>query len=379
MIKKIYIYQLRIPFQFQIIHNLAKRNTGESILVIAEDDDGITGCGEGTPREYVTGETILKSITAANSLANNLSTINFSSPADLIQSLAEFGQSNSIKSSPSAWCAIETACLDLFAKKTNLPYWKFFSGSIAHNEFAYSAVIPMLPITIQDSIFDLISKNKIQNVKLKVDDVVTGVDQVKYARNKLGSDINIRVDANAAFTALETIDFLKKVKKFSISALEQPVSKENLEAFREIKSNSDDVLIIADESLSSIEDATKLINNDACHGFNIRLSKCGGIINCIELCTLAHRNNLIYQIGCHVGESSILSAAGRHLASICQEHLFLEGSFSKYMLVDDITNEEISFGYKGRADNLDGPGLGVSINYDKLNKWAELKHTITFK
>ena len=377
MLKKIFIYQLEIPFQFQITHNLAQRNAGESILVIVQDDEGITGCGEGTPREYVTGETVFKSLATAKSLAEELSTINFNSPDDLLLSLGYFAQSDRVKSAPSSWCAIETAILDYYTKKNNLSLGDIFTEHPIKEDFEYSAVVPMLPISIQDAIFKLIEINKIQYVKLKVDDVETGITLIKYAREKLGNSVNIRVDANAAFSEKQAITFLKKAKKFSISALEQPVEKENLDAFREIKNNSDKILIIADESINTIEDGNDLINADSCHGFNIRLSKCGGIINCLKLCRLAKENNLIYQIGCHVGESSILSAAGRHVASLCKDYLFLEGSFSKYMLVDDITDKEVTFGYKGYAQRLLGPGLGVSINYEKLNKWAQLKHTVT--
>ena len=379
MIKNIYIYQLRIPFQFKISHNLAERNTGESILVIAEDDNGIIGCGEGTPREYVTGETVSKSFATAKSLSYYLSTIHFDSSKALLANLSKVGTSDLAKYSPSAWCAIETACLDLYAKKNNIPYWKLFSDSIAHMELEYSAVIPMLTSTYLDNIFKLIINNKIQYIKLKVDDVVTGVEQVKYAREILGPDISIRVDANAAFSSSDAIKFLNKIKTFSIDAFEQPVAKEDISAFHEIKSKSDGVLIIADESINTIEDAAKLINADACHGFNIRLSKCGGIINSIKLCKMAQKNNLRYQIGCHVGESSILSAAGRHLAFLCPEHIFLEGSFSKYMLIDEITNEEISFGYRGYAERLAESGLGVNINFEKLSKWAELKQTVVLQ
>src|SRR5210317_2205319 len=114
MIKKLSIYHLRIPFQFQITHNLAKRTYGESILVITEDENGILGCGEGTPREYVTGETITKSCSAAELLAPKLSSLNFNSKSEYISSLENIGHSEISQSFPSAWCAIELACLDLF-------------------------------------------------------------------------------------------------------------------------------------------------------------------------------------------------------------------------------------------------------------------------
>jgi muconate cycloisomerase len=344
--------------------------------VILEDDSGVTGCGEGAPRDYVTGETIIEGISKAEILVNKLPSLNFKSITLFLNSLNKIGQSDIAVSSPSVWCAFETACLDLYSKLKNIPLWNLFTNTIDHFTFEYSAVIPLLPIDSQKAIFDLISKNKIQQIKLKVDSVETGVEQVRYAREKLGEKVDIRVDANAAFTTSQTIDFLEKVRTYSISALEQPVGKNDLNAFKKIKSNCNEVLIFADESINTFEDAKALINADACHGFNIRLSKCGGLTNCFKLCQMAKKNNIYYQIGCHVGESNILSALGRHLALLCPNYLYLEGSFSKYILIDDITNEEISFSYRGTADQLTGPGLGVSINFDKINKWTELQHKI---
>lgn len=376
MIKKIYIYQLHIPFQFQVTHNLAKRNTSESILVIIEGENGIIGCGEGAPRDYVTGETISKSVSRAKSLVHKLFTLNFDSTDTFLESLKKISLSDIAISSPSVWCAIETACLDLFSKHRGFPLWKIFSKSINQYKFEYSAVIPLLPPTSQKKILELIIKNKIRHVKLKVKTVEKGVELVKFVRKKLDDKVDIRVDANEAFSALQTVEFLEKVSTYSISSLEQPVRKGDINSLKQIKNNSNGVLIITDESINNIEDAKELIKADACHGFNIRLSKCGGLTNCLKLCQIAQDNNFAYQIGCHVGESSILSALGRHLATLCTSYLYLEGSFSKYMLIDDITHEEISFGYQGSAEKLNGNGLGVCINFGKINKWAELKHTV---
>ncbi|MFH1301057.1 MAG: dipeptide epimerase, partial [Planctomycetota bacterium] len=70
------------------------------------------------------------------------------------------------------------------------------------------------------------------------------------------------------------------------------------------------------------------------------------------------------------GETGILSAVGRHFASSVKEIAFLEGSFDRYLLVENVINEEISFGWGGRASALNGPGLGISVNEKRLQKLA---------
>ncbi|MCK5668466.1 MAG: hypothetical protein KAI15_05225, partial [Gammaproteobacteria bacterium] len=339
-------------------------------------DSGIFGYGEGTPREYVTGESVSASCTAAEALASQVLGINCNSISDIISALKQVGSTELAQTHPAAWCAIETASFDLYSKKSNLSLWESFAHESKRNTFEYSAVLPMMPAKDQEAILDLIAKNNIKYIKIKVDDIDSGLSRVKQARDILGDEVNIRVDANAAFSSSDALDFLEEVTPYSISAIEQPVAKKSLSGLQEITAKSNGVLVIADESLCTIQDAKDLIDSNACHVFNVRLSKCGGFLNCIELCQLAIKNGVRYQIGCHVGESSILSAAGRSLATLCPDPVFLEGSFSKYMLLDDIIEEDISFGPSGYAEMLPGPGLGINVSHTKLEEWAELKRSI---
>ncbi|HTI51051.1 MAG TPA: enolase C-terminal domain-like protein, partial [Planctomycetaceae bacterium] len=103
-----------------------------------------------------------------------------------------------------------------------------------------------------------------------------------------------------------------------------------------------------------------------CDLFNIRLSKCGGLIQSLKLAALAHGAGLSYQLGCQVGETGILSAAGRHFACSVAGIRYLEGSFDKFLVRERLTVEDITFGYRGYAPALAGPGLGVHIDRSAL-------------
>ena len=47
---------------------------------------------------------------------------------------------------------------------------------------------------------------------------------------------------------------------------------------------------------------------------------------------------------------------------------YLEGSYDRHLLKELVTNEDITFGYGGRASALTGPGLGVTINRASLTR-----------
>ena len=75
-----------------------------------------------------------------------------------------------------------------------------------------------------------------------------------------------------------------------------------------------------------------------------------------------------FQIASHLGESGVLSAAGRALSLLCRDAVYHDGSYDKYLLRENITTEDVSFGLGGIAGALKGPGLGVRINRQSLER-----------
>src|SRR5262245_21354961 len=116
-----------------------------------------------------------------------------------------------------------------------------------------------------------------------------------------------------------------------------------------------------DESLCSLVDAQRAADRGTCDLFNLRLSKCGGFISSLRLAQFAKRHGLGYQLGCQVGETAILSAAGRHFAASVGEPVAVEGSSDHHLVRERLSREDITFGRGGWAPGLTGPGLGVTI------------------
>ena len=64
---------------------------------------------------------------------------------------------------------------------------------------------------------------------------------------------------------------------------------------------------------------------------------------------------------------SILSAAGRQMA-LTRAFVYLEGSYARYMLSEDVVNETVGIEPGGWAPPLSGPGLGVSVREEALER-----------
>ncbi len=133
-----------------------------------------------------------------------------------------------------------------------------------------------------------------------------------------------------------------------------------------------------DESLCGYPDALRAVIRGLADILNVRLSKCGGIIPSLKIMALAHRSGLAVQLGCHPGETGLLSAAGRQVACQVGGIRYLEGSYDRHVLADNLIAEDITFRYGGRARPLVGPGLGVTVVPEALRRMTvahrEVRH-----
>jgi muconate cycloisomerase len=127
---------------------------------------------------------------------------------------------------------------------------------------------------------------------------------------------------------------------------------------------------MADESLNTVGDARTLAEAKACDLFNIRVSKNGGLSGALAVAEIAAAADIGIQVGAQVGETAILTAAGRLLAAHLPRIRYAEGSFGTLLLSEDISIQELRFGPGGAAPALNGPGLGIDVRVEALERLA---------
>jgi muconate cycloisomerase len=92
---------------------------------------------------------------------------------------------------------------------------------------------------------------------------------------------------------------------------------------------------------------------------NARISKCGGLIATLARCREALDAGLDVQLGCQVGESSLLSSAQLLLASALLRVRWAEGCFGLHLLREDPGFPRLEIGFAGRPPARPGAwGLG---------------------
>ncbi len=375
-IVKAKIYVLKIPFNFSFGHFLKIRLHSDSIIVELTTDTGVRGYGEGIARPYVTGETVKKSISCIKDVLlpeimhKDIQNIEASqNPQNALSHINNYFP-NISSSGVIAWnasrSAVELAIIDSILKNQH----KSLNCILP----AKSQIVTYTGVFSSENLKNTINLAKcsqqagLKYIKIKVGES-SDLKRIAAVRDIMGQSVSIRLDANGAFSVKKAIQFIKSVEKFNIDSIEQPVKRGDAVDLATVKVNSP-IPIMADESIVTYDDAKELIENNACDYFNLRISKCGGIYNTLAIADLAEREKVKIQLGCHVGETAVLSAAGRHVAAYFPNVKFVEGSYSTLLLSEDISQENIVFGSGGEVSVFTGHGLGINIREELLKKYS---------
>ncbi len=126
------------------------------------------------------------------------------------------------------------------------------------------------------------------------------------------------------------------------------------------------VILMADEAACSLEDVKMIVRQGWYRMINVRVSKCGGLRKSMQMINFLRRNRVLFQIACQLGESGLLSAAGRILSLLSRDARYHDGSYDEFLLKENITTKNVSFGPGGKAGPLGGHGLGVDVDRNRL-------------
>ncbi len=375
-ISSIQIFRVHIPFQLSFSHASRKREKTSAVIVQVFFDNGLSGYGEGTPREYVTGETYRSCAAFLLAQTPQLPGRRIAGMADFLAIRKEILSSTNASRCPSAVCALEMALLDALGKYLGLPLSRLVQPRHELQPVTYSAILPFLPLPAFEKYLQLIASLKIPHLKLKIgspDDLI----YLKTARAVLGEHVDIRADANNAWSLSEALNHLDPLLKYRLSAIEEPLKRTTPRSLRSLI-EALQIPVILDESFRTRQDMESLLRaglQPEWFILNLRLSKCGGYIQTRELALLARKYHFQIMMGCHVGETGILAAAGRHFAQNCPDLRYVEGAFGKMLLQEDVIEETLQFGSEGKTADLDSPGLGVTIKMDSLLRYSKVINT----
>ena len=355
-ISSIHVHQATKPFDISFHSGQAFRTKSESVILRVGYDNGMFSYGESAPRAYVTGET-LASVAGLirDSFAHLLLHQEIGKLEDvesILNDLDDFGLQRNLKPYLSTLGAVDIALLDGLGKCEKKPIAAYL-GPLLNSPTAYSLSVPLLPSELIRRLFLRFRHYPFSHVKAIVgDDLAWNADRLGLLRSLFGERVDIRIEVNGKWNFEQAVANVKELNKFRISAVEQPLPAHDIEGLRRFREETG-MRVVADESFCTLLDAKNLIESQACDILNIKISKCGGLLRSKALADFAYSAHVPCQLGAHVGETEILTTAGRHFAATTNL-LWIDGGYS-FLLFGDGGDEGKGPGEK----RLAGPGLGL--------------------
>ncbi len=360
---------VRFDFRVPVAHSLARRRHTVNVCVSAHSSGGCVGHGECVPREYVTGETAATVAEALGSMIHPAVDAVFEGHDELAAFLDDHGRSDDGARNPAAWCALELALLDLAGR-----HWGMTAGSVLglgrEREFLdYSLAIPLLPPDGLARLLERAAAFGFSQAKIKVDGS-DPADFIRPVRRVLGPDVELRLDANCSWKRENAEAFIRTAADLGVVSVEQPLDPADLGGMARLRGLTP-VSIMADESVCSPGDVEQAVRAGAFDSVNVRLSKCGGMTGALRVAGAARKHGMDIQLGAHVGESCVLSAAGAQLASSAGPFRWIEGFYGTHLLEHDLCSADLRWGHGGRMPVPTGPGLGVEVDGSLLERAAD--------
>ena len=332
----------------------------EHAIVFVDTDAGVTGIGEISSVFKRRGRLLARDVEAA--LAPAVIGEDPRRIAHLVQKM-----DRALDGVEEAKAGIEMALWDILGKALGAPVYTLLGG-LVRERIPLSYSVPFgEPKAMAEYARERVGEGH-RTIKVKVgNDPARDVEAVERVREAIGPDVRLRVDANMAWpTAKEAIRLIRAMERWDLELVEQPLPPRELDAMAEVR-RAIGVPLMADESIRTPRDAMEVIRRGAADIANVYVTEAGGLLNASRIFTLCEAAGMPCMIG-SMPEFGIGTAAQIHLG-VAMPNLGPDSDTCGVLYhVEDLLTRPLRI-EGGYAYPPEGPGLGVEVDLDVLERW----------
>jgi gluconate/galactonate dehydratase len=188
------------------------------------------------------------------------------------------------------------------------------------------------------------------------------VSLVEAVRDEIGYDIDLGMDLHWNFTTETAIRLGKKLERFDLAWLEDPVPPERLESQKRV-TQALDLPVLTGENLVTPAQFNTYAREGALDIAAPDVNKCGGLGEMKKIATVCDMYGI--PIASHNISSPLGTVAGAHLSAAVPNFLCMEWHARDVPWWNDLvvrTGETGKILEEGYVEVPEGPGLGVEIN-----------------
>lgn len=334
----------------------------ENLVLRLECADGTVGWGEAASAPTMTGDTLPGMLAAAR--AHLLPLLDGAHPRDRAALCARIGAA--IYGNTGAKSAVETALLDLAARRLGVPLVELLGGA------RRDALAPMWLIGTPDPAEDAAeARAKVaagfRFLKLKVGMKEPALERAsaRAIRDAVGPGVALCADANMGLSVPDARAFAAAAREAGFLFLEQPCRHDDLAGMAAVAREG--LPLGADEGIHGIADIAAHAAAGAAQGASLKPIKLGGLLPTLEAVRECGRHGWGVNLASKVAESSLAAAAILHLGAAIADagwgvsltHLYLAEDLCDPLPMRD-----------GRIAVPAGPGLGVAPDEGRLRRLA---------
>ena len=211
-----------------------------------------------------------------------------------------------------------------------------------------------------------VEKDRIPRVKIKIGESWGArerrdLERVALAREVIGPDTELYVDANGGYTTGQAVRVGHRVEEYGVTWFEEPVSSQDLAGLAAVRRQVQPD-VAAGEYSWSLADSARLIDADAVDCLQLDVTRCGGITEFLRGSALAAAHNL--QVSGHCAPN-LHARVGAAVPNLRHVEYFHDHQRIEQMLFD------------GALDPADGaltpdpdqPGLGLTLRESDADRY----------
>jgi L-alanine-DL-glutamate epimerase-like enolase superfamily enzyme len=203
-------------------------------------------------------------------------------------------------------------------------------------------------------------------VKIKIGDPNAGMSEdmkrIEAARNAIGPNIDLLVDANCAFDLSTALAYAKEMENYNIYWFEEPLAIHDFKAHKTLNASTS-LMIATGENYYTLADFETLIENNGASMLNVDATICPGYDVALKVAKLAQKKGLkIAPHGCQELQLPLVAAVSN-------------GELLEYYPpeVDELRKElfypKLTLDSDGYVTVPNTPGIGFDLNMDLLNRY----------
>ncbi len=342
--------------------NLGKGGMFEFVLTRIHTDEGVTGVGEVPPLPPLSPESqpVIVDVQKKWLVPAILGMDPFETEA-IWEKMDFIAPTYSM-----AKAAIDMALWDIKGKSLDMPVHRLLGGS-KPEKIPNVGLVGIDEPEVVAGVSEVFVKEGYNGIRLKI---APGhdVDCVAAVRDAIGGGVDLRVDCNQGYRTAEAVKMIREIEPYGIEFVEQPTVWWDFNGLAEVASAVDTPLM-AHESMYLLSDVKNLIDAGAVGVLGLKTYRpWGGLTGARRLLEMARVMNIPTMFHDDL-ELSVSLAAATQIITAYKNVITHKCELSGYpeWMGDDVTTESVRF-EKGYVHVPEGPGLGVELDDDKVEK-----------